>query len=86
VDSCVLRMQRLPSPRGPVKDEARFVRLVKAAFSRRRKTLANALKSDMELFERQSIQQSLERAHIEPKRRAETLSAEEFARLESVLP
>jgi 16S rRNA (adenine1518-N6/adenine1519-N6)-dimethyltransferase len=86
VDSCVLRMRRLSSPRGFVKDEARFVRLVKAAFSRRRKTLANALKSDMELFAKQSIQQSLEKACIEPQRRAETLSAEEFAKLEETLP
>ena len=86
VDACVLRMRRLPSPRGFVKDEARFVRLVKAAFSRRRKTLANALKSDMALFAQQSILQSLEMAHIDVKRRAETLSPEEFARLEAVLP
>jgi len=86
VDSCVLRMRRLLTPRGFVKDEARFVRLVKAAFSRRRKTLANALKSDMELFARQSIQQSLEMAQINPQRRPETLSAEEFAKLEAVLP
>jgi len=85
VDSCLLRMRRLPSPRGALKDEARFVRLVKAAFSRRRKTLANALKSDMELFGGKSIVQSLEAAHIEPGRRAETVSAEEFARLEAAL-
>ncbi|MCL2626248.1 MAG: 16S rRNA (adenine(1518)-N(6)/adenine(1519)-N(6))-dimethyltransferase RsmA [Cystobacterineae bacterium] len=86
VDSAVLRMRRLPSPRGQVKDEARFVRLVKAAFSRRRKTLANALKSDMGLFELQSIPQSLEAAQLDGGRRPETLSAEEFARLEAVLP
>jgi len=85
VDSCVLRMRRLPTPRGAVKNEARFVRLVKAAFSRRRKTLANALKSDMALFAQHSIVQSLEEAGIEPGRRAETVSPEEFARLEMAL-
>jgi 16S rRNA (adenine1518-N6/adenine1519-N6)-dimethyltransferase len=79
-------MRRLPTPRGFVRDEARFVRLVKAAFSRRRKTLANALKSDMALFAEQPILQSLEKAQIAPQRRPETLSAEEFARLEAVLP
>ncbi|MCL2178924.1 MAG: 16S rRNA (adenine(1518)-N(6)/adenine(1519)-N(6))-dimethyltransferase RsmA [Proteobacteria bacterium] len=86
VDSAVLRMRRLPTPRGQVKDEARFMRLVKAAFSRRRKTLANALKSDMALFAQQSIQQSLEVAQLDGSRRPETLSAEEFARLEAALP
>jgi 16S rRNA (adenine1518-N6/adenine1519-N6)-dimethyltransferase len=79
-------MRRLSSPRGFVKDEARFMRLVKAAFSRRRKTLANALQSDMELIAQKSIQQSLEMACIEPQRRAETLSVEEFAKLEEALP
>ncbi|MCL2013347.1 MAG: 16S rRNA (adenine(1518)-N(6)/adenine(1519)-N(6))-dimethyltransferase RsmA [Cystobacterineae bacterium] len=86
VDSCVLRMRRLPQARGRVKDEARFIRLVKAAFSRRRKTLANALKSDPALFAQQSIQQSLDIARIEASRRPETLSVEEFASIEAALP
>jgi 16S rRNA (adenine1518-N6/adenine1519-N6)-dimethyltransferase len=82
VDSAVLVLERLETPRAEVTDELRFRRVVKAAFAQRRKTVANSLKSDKDLWEHQSAESALERAGIDARRRAETLSVEEFAALE----
>lgn len=86
VDSAVLQLERLPAPRAQVTDEARFRRVVKAAFAQRRKTIANSLKSDRALWVKASTETALERAGIDPRRRAETLSVEEFAALERAVP
>ncbi|MFN7132016.1 MAG: 16S rRNA (adenine(1518)-N(6)/adenine(1519)-N(6))-dimethyltransferase RsmA [Myxococcales bacterium] len=86
VDSAVLRIDLLPKPRAPIADHARFVRLVKAAFGQRRKTLANALKSARELGDGDAILQALAAAGVAPERRAETLKPEEFAAIERALP
>jgi 16S rRNA (adenine1518-N6/adenine1519-N6)-dimethyltransferase len=85
VDSAVLRLIRRPEPLAPVVDGARFIRLVKAGFAQRRKTLFNSLKSDKTLGTAQQVQQALETAGIDPMRRAETLSSEEFAAIERAL-
>jgi 16S rRNA (adenine1518-N6/adenine1519-N6)-dimethyltransferase len=82
VDSAVLLVERLATPRAAVTDELRFRRVVKAAFAQRRKTVSNSLKSDKALWENESAESALERAGIDPRRRAETLSVEEFAALE----
>ena len=63
-----------------VKDEALFFRVIRTAFSQRRKTLANSLKPVSP-----DIKEILPLAGIEPNRRAETLSIEEFAKLSDTL-
>jgi 16S rRNA (adenine1518-N6/adenine1519-N6)-dimethyltransferase len=85
VDSAVVRIEVLETPRAEVRDPARFVRLVKAAFGQRRKTLFNALRAARDLGEQGAIAAALEGAGIDPVRRAETLSPEEFAALERSL-
>jgi 16S rRNA (adenine1518-N6/adenine1519-N6)-dimethyltransferase len=85
VDSAVLRLIRRPAPLAPVVDGARFIRLVKAGFAQRRKTLMNSLKSDKSLGSVEQLQQALQTAGIDPMRRAETLSSEEFAAIERAL-
>ena len=85
VDSAVLLLERLEQPRAPITDELRFRRVVKAAFAQRRKTVANSLKRDKGLWEKESAESALERAGIDARRRAETLSVEEFAALERAL-
>jgi 16S rRNA (adenine1518-N6/adenine1519-N6)-dimethyltransferase len=57
-----------------------FSRVVKAAFSQRRKTLANSLAGGLKR-ERPDMAAALEKAGIEPTRRAETLNPAEFALL-----
>jgi 16S rRNA (adenine1518-N6/adenine1519-N6)-dimethyltransferase len=85
VDSAVLRLTRLSTPRAPVVDEARYIRVVKAGFAQRRKTLFNSLKSDKTLGTPEQVQEALRTAGIDPMRRAETLAPEEFAALERAL-
>jgi 16S rRNA (adenine1518-N6/adenine1519-N6)-dimethyltransferase len=80
VDSAVVHMKILANPSINVKDEKFFTRVVKTAFSQRRKTLANSLKS----FGK-DIKEILNRCGIDPQRRPETLSLAEFARLSEFL-
>ena len=66
-------------------DEHLLFQVVKAAFGKRRKTLRNALLgSDLGLGD-EPISAALELAGVDPKRRAETLSVEEFVTLSNKL-
>ncbi len=85
VDSAVVRLWRLPAPRAPVVSPERFIRVVKASFAQRRKTLLNSLRSDRSLGDDEVLSRALASAGIDPGRRAETLSPEEFAALERAL-
>ncbi len=76
VSSAFVRFDVRETPRVLVEDEAAFARVVKAAFAHRRKTVANSLRSAYP-----EAAGALEAAGIDPKRRAETLSLDEFARL-----
>lgn len=80
VDSAVVHIKILEKPSVDVSDEEFFFRVVKTAFSQRRKMLSNSLKSI-----REDIKDKLAEAGIDPNRRAETLSIEEFARLSDIL-
>ncbi len=73
VESAVVSLQ--PSDRARyATDEQRLASLVTKAFSQRRKTLRNALKSEF-------TETALIAAGIEPQRRPETLSVDDFVRL-----
>lgn len=85
VDSAVLVLRPLPGPRVPIADERRFHVVVRAAFAQRRKTLANALSGGLSL-PADRARAAAEAAHIDPTRRAETLTLEEFVRLTESLP
>jgi len=65
----------------PPHDEDRLFRLIAAAFGQRRKTLKNALSSGLQI-RTETAGQALVQAGIDPVRRAETLSPEEFVLLE----
>lgn len=78
VDSAIVRLTPLPARVEPSLEKSLF-RLIRAAFRQRRKTLRNALVS---LFgSSQHAADALQRAGIEPDRRGETLSLEEFMQL-----
>jgi 16S rRNA (adenine1518-N6/adenine1519-N6)-dimethyltransferase len=76
VESAVLVLDFLAAPRATIVDEQRFRALVKAAFAQRRKTLWNALRPVP------GAREALQAAGIDPQRRGETLSPEEFASIE----
>ena len=79
VDSAVVQL--VPKAEGRLRagDEALMMRIVKAGFAQRRKTLINALSGGG--FEKERALAALEACGIDPSRRAETLSIEEFVNL-----
>ena len=79
VESIVIRLDRLEAPRVNVKDENLMFALVRAGFNMRRKTLWNATKTFN--LSKEKLEEAFEKSGIDPKRRAETLSIEEFAHL-----
>lgn len=82
VDSTVIRLEVYKKPPVYLSDEALFFRIVKAAFGQRRKTLINALANGGGLARSKAqLTEILGELGIEDKRRGETLSVEEFARL-----
>ena len=79
VDSVVLRFEPLLTPRVDVGEEMFFRQVVKAAFSQRRKTLWNCLKSSGISPDLTRLEEALAENGIDGGRRGETLSLEEFA-------
>ena len=84
VDSAVVKMEFRDVPAVEVKDEKLFFRTVKAAFSQRRKTLLNCLTANFPKSKAE-ISDLLTGIEIEPTRRGETLTLEEFARISDLL-
>ncbi len=84
VDSAVVKMAFRNTPAVSIKDEKMFFKTVKAAFSQRRKTLLNCLVSNF-THTKAELTELMESVGIEPTRRGETLSLEEFARLSDIL-
>lgn len=78
VHSVVVKLIPLQSPRVYVSDKDLYRKIVRAAFSSRRKMLGNSLLS---IFPREKVEEILEASGIDRKRRAETLTVEEFGRL-----
>jgi 16S rRNA (adenine1518-N6/adenine1519-N6)-dimethyltransferase len=83
VDSAVVRVA-FRAPRAPLVDEALFRRLVKAGFGQRRKVLSNALAAGR-IAPAARMAAALRDAGIDPRRRGETLTIEEWAALERAL-
>ena len=84
VDSAVVKMKLRKTPAVTVKDEKLFYRTVKAAFSQRRKTLLNCLTANFS-HDKSQLSDILNSVGIDPKRRGETLTLEEFALLSDAL-
>lgn len=74
VDSAVIRLHPYKAPPYQAHDEKQFAQLVKMAFSQRRKTLRNNLRTYIS-------DEQFEKACIDAQRRPETLRVEEFVRL-----
>ena len=81
VDSAVLGLDFLPERDFPEQLEPVLFGVIKAAFSKRRKSLKNSLSGGEFNYDKQMVTAALEQAGIDPVRRAETLSVAEFKRL-----
>ena len=79
VESIVIKLDRLDKPRAETKDVKFMFELVRAGFNMRRKTLWNAAKTLK--VNKEKLEEAFEKSGIDPKRRAETLTVQEFATL-----
>jgi 16S rRNA (adenine1518-N6/adenine1519-N6)-dimethyltransferase len=80
VRSTILKLNLYPEPLIAAKELPLLRRLIRSAFGQRRKTLGNALATSLQR-DRNEIDSLLRLAGIDPMRRGETLSAEEFLAL-----
>lgn len=87
VDSAIIKLTKRDKPAVDVTNEKEFFKLTKASFQLRRKTLWNNLTHSYGKDEttKEWLTKSLTEAEIDPSRRGETLSLEEFARLSNQL-
>ena len=83
VDSALLRIDLYPQPAVAVADEKSFFELVRAGFAAPRKQIVNSLAQGLGLSKTEVLS-LLEKANIESRRRAETLTLEEWARLRQI--
>lgn len=80
VESAVVRVTPRAMPRVPPTLDVRFREVVKAAFSSRRKTLANALAGGLGI-PLTTAREAATTSGVDPARRAETLAIEDFVNL-----
>lgn len=87
VDSAVIRLTVREKPLVEPRSEKFFFQLIKASFAQRRKTISNNLLNQLPngKEKKDAILSALSEANIEPRRRGETLSIEEFALLSDTL-
>ena len=86
IDSQVIEIRFKENPDFPADDEKFFFRVIKAGFGKRRKTLKNSLSGSELEIDTQTAVLALNSAGIDPVRRAETLTVEEFAKLSNAIP
>jgi 16S rRNA (adenine1518-N6/adenine1519-N6)-dimethyltransferase len=85
VESSVVRAVFRATPRVALADPQAFARVARAAFAQRRKTLENALRGGLPEAGADGVRAALATAGIDGRRRAETLTLEELARLAGAL-
>ena len=81
VDSSILKFNFLESGQVSPEQEKLLFNVIKAAFSKRRKSLKNAMTGGEFEFKKKFVVHALELAGIDDRRRAETLTVEEFKSL-----
>jgi len=81
VDSAIVRLDVLSEPRFPDLDTEHYLAVVHSAFRQRRKNLANALTGPPLSWTREQALSVLAATGIDPNRRGETLTPDEFAHL-----
>jgi 16S rRNA (adenine1518-N6/adenine1519-N6)-dimethyltransferase len=86
VDSAVIRLRVRENPPVDVQDEDFFFEVVRACFVQRRKTIYNNLQARFFTKEtKHELEPLLQSCGIDPIRRGETLSMDEYARLAEAL-
>lgn len=90
VESCVIRLERLPKPRVALKSVPRFIAATRHLMMHRRKQLRRALREWPHVRDQwptsEAATQWLHALHLDPSARPETLTLEEWATLSNALP
>ena len=81
VDSAIVKLTSLKEPTAPIEDEKFFIQTVKMAFSQRRKTLYNNIRSHYPTLSKEKIITLLQEIGLDTQQRGETLSVQQFANL-----
>jgi 16S rRNA (adenine1518-N6/adenine1519-N6)-dimethyltransferase len=84
IDSAVIKLtlkENLPDV-----DRDQFFKVVKGAFSKRRKTIINSLSTYGFNIDKECIKETLEQLNIKLEERAENLSVEDFIKISKTLP
>lgn len=84
VDSAVIRLDILKEPCVQVEDEELFFKVVKAAFSQRRKTLPNSLSAGLQIS-KLTVTNALNWANVPVNYRAEQLTMEQLAKISNAI-
>lgn len=84
VDSAVIRLDILKEPCVQVEDEELFFKVVKAAFSQRRKALPNSLSAGLQIS-KLTVTNALNRANVPVNYRAEQLTMEQLAKISNAI-
>lgn len=84
VDSAIVRIDTYDQPMVDVPSDAAFFRVVRAGFSQKRKQLRNALAGGLHI-KSEVADSYLQAAGLDPQRRAETVTLEEWAALARVI-
>lgn len=87
MDSAVIKLTVRETPAVSVDNDTFFFQLIRASFGQRRKTLMNNLMNNLPDGKKHKaiIEEALVTAEVDGKRRGESLSIDEFARLSNVL-
>lgn len=85
VDSEVVGVRFSDPAPFPAADEKLLFEVIRAAFGKRRKMLKNALMSSNLGLEERQLLEALKQARVDPRRRAETLSVQDFVTLANLL-
>lgn len=84
VDSAVIKLDINARPALDVKDEKLYFRVVRGAFSQRRKTISNSISSVLSI-DKPTLMSALEAAGVSPMARAEQLTLEAFASIANAI-
>lgn len=84
VDSAVIRMDVDKKPKLHVNDEKLYFRVVRGAFSQRRKTVLNSVSSALGI-DKATLTQAFSEAGVNPALRPEAMSLENFAALSNAI-
>jgi 16S rRNA (adenine1518-N6/adenine1519-N6)-dimethyltransferase len=85
VMSSVVLLEGRPVPAVPSGEQPAFFRLVTAGFAQKRKTVLNSLSASLPA-DREVVRSALQDAGVDPIRRAETLSIDEWLAVGRRLP